>query len=176
MNKCLECGKETDNPKFCSRSCSASYNNRKYPKRGNGKPRYCKNCGKELSKESGHRKIYCNQTCFQEYKRNQKIEKWLSGQWSGTIANKRLSSIIRNYLLDKVGHKCEKCGWNEPNPITGEPILTVSHIDGNPENNRPENLEVLCFNCHTLTPSFGSLNNGNGRQSRGLKRYDIYDK
>jgi hypothetical protein len=28
MNKCENCGEDTKNPKFCSRSCSASYNNK----------------------------------------------------------------------------------------------------------------------------------------------------
>lgn len=28
MNKCLHCGKETNNKKFCSQSCAASYNNK----------------------------------------------------------------------------------------------------------------------------------------------------
>lgn len=174
MNKCLECGKETTNAKFCSRSCSASYNNRKYPKRGDGKPKYCKNCGVKLIEPNNDTK-YCSHDCFHEFRRKKRVKKWLSGEWDGTKSNARLSNTIRDYLLDKAGHKCTKCGWGVPNPVTGKPILTISHIDGNPENNRPENLEVLCFNCHTLTDSFGSLNNGNGRQSRGLKRYDNYD-
>ena len=32
MNLCLNCGKETTNPKFCSRSCSATFNNKKREK------------------------------------------------------------------------------------------------------------------------------------------------
>ena len=41
---CLQCGKETSNPKFCSSSCAAKYNkNRtKYEKN------YCLNCGKQI--------------------------------------------------------------------------------------------------------------------------------
>ena len=35
---------------------------------------------------------------------------------------------------------CEICGIAEP--------LVVHHIDGNRENNTPENLQVLCWNCH----------------------------
>jgi hypothetical protein len=30
---CLNCGGETTNPKFCSRNCAATYNNKLYPKR-----------------------------------------------------------------------------------------------------------------------------------------------
>lgn len=39
---CLNCNAETINPKFCSRSCAASYNN-KIPKRN--KTKTCKKCG-----------------------------------------------------------------------------------------------------------------------------------
>ena len=43
MITCLSCGNETKNPKFCSKSCSASYNNKKFPKR---KPEHkCIDCG-----------------------------------------------------------------------------------------------------------------------------------
>lgn len=43
QNKCVNCGKTTVNPKFCGRSCSATYNNKAYPKR---KPEgQCKICG-----------------------------------------------------------------------------------------------------------------------------------
>ena len=47
MIKCLLCKKDTSNPKFCSRSCAASYNNKKDPKR---KPEHkCLDCGKPIT-------------------------------------------------------------------------------------------------------------------------------
>ncbi|MBD2182823.1 HNH endonuclease [Planktothrix sp. FACHB-1355] len=42
--KCKRCGKETTNPAFCSRSCAAAFNNRKYPKRSK-QQKHCKHCG-----------------------------------------------------------------------------------------------------------------------------------
>ena len=42
----------------------------------------------------------------------------------------------------------------------------MEHIDGNSENNNIENLELLCPNCHSLTPTFGALNKGKGRKNR----------
>ena len=42
--------------------------------------------------------------------------------------------------------------------------LQVNHIDGNYKNNREENLELLCPNCHSLTPNYRSLNRGKGRK------------
>jgi len=63
--KCLQCGKETDNPKFCSMSCSTTYNNKLYPKRyktTQPKERLCVICSSPREK---HRTKYCNK-CYQE--------------------------------------------------------------------------------------------------------------
>ena len=62
-----------------------------------------------------------------------KVEKWLKGE-----------------------HQCESCGFD---PVTAYPtlhtkaqssMLDVDHIDGNHQNNDPENLQTLCANCHRL--------------------------
>ena len=54
--------------------------------------------------------------------------------------------------------KCQKCGWGEKNPYTQTIGLEIHHIDGNCTNNRKDNLELLCPNCHSLTDNYGSLN------------------
>lgn len=78
----------------------------------------------------------------------------------------------RNHLLELANYSCSKCKWNTPNPVIGKPILTVNHIDGNWKNNEFGNLEVLCYNCHTLTPTFGALNVGSpsGRRPYAFDR------
>jgi hypothetical protein len=43
--KCKHCKKETKNPKFCSRSCSASFNNKGIRRHGS-EPNKCSNCSK----------------------------------------------------------------------------------------------------------------------------------
>ncbi len=54
-------------------------------------------------------------------------------------------------------YKCEKCGISEWN---GEEIsLQLHHINGDNTDNRLENLQVLCPNCHSQTDSYcGSKN------------------
>ncbi len=48
-------------------------------------------------------------------------------------------------------NECEKCGINK---WLGELIpLELHHIDGNRCNNKLENLQILCPNCHSLTPN-----------------------
>ena len=49
----------------------------------------------------------------------------------------------------------------------GQPInLEVDHIDGDPYNNTPDNLRLICPNCHSQTHSFKGRNKGKGRGSK----------
>lgn len=60
---------------------------------------------------------------------------------------KRISQLIRI----KAGNKCEICDAmnKEPHPVTGSKVvLTVHHLDFNPQNNEEYNLMSLCQRCH----------------------------
>lgn len=74
-----------------------------------------------------------------------------------------------HFDIDKFNtYKQEIYSWKyaEINPSTGKIPLTVNHVNGNPENTIEENLELICLNCHSLTPNYGSLNKGKGRKYR----------
>ena len=53
-------------------------------------------------------------------------------------------------------NKCEECGistWN------GKPLsIQLHHKDGNKNNNKLNNLEFLCPNCHSQTETFSGRN------------------
>lgn len=49
------------------------------------------------------------------------------------------------------------------NPYTGTIPLEVEHIDGDPYNTTPDNVTLLCPNCHSLTPTYKGANKGRGR-------------
>lgn len=74
-----------------------------------------------------------------------------------------MSRHLRRYIFDKYENKCCICGWSKINPYTNTLPLEIDHIDGNANNNREENLRLLCPNCHSLTKNYRGANKGNGR-------------
>ena len=90
---------------------------------------------------------------------------WLNGEVGGnknTIWT-QISGRVKAYLMKKYNNKCSVCGWGETNPYTGTIPLEVEHIDGNPYNTSPDNVTLLCPNCHSLTKTYRGANRGNGR-------------
>lgn len=68
------------------------------------------------------------------------------------------SSHLRKRLISEgvKEQKCECCGQST---WMGQNIpLTLHHVDGNHSNNKLENLQILCYNCHAMTENFGPLN------------------
>lgn len=128
----------------------------------------CLNCGKEFEYKYPSQ-IYCSNTCQHQYERNEYIKRWKNGEENGVTSWNDISSHIRNYLFEKYNSKCQKCGWGEENPITHKIPLQVHHIDGDCTNNKEENLQLLCPNCHSLTETFGRLNENSKRVYRKQK-------
>lgn len=124
--------------------------------------KFCLNCNKPLTSTQTK---YCSVSCQMEFQKKEKIEQWKNGQFNGMSGKYSLSKTIRDYMLEKAHYQCELCGWNKINPITQKSPLEIHHIDGNYTNNSEENLQVLCPNCHSLTPSYKALNK-EGREDR----------
>lgn len=122
----------------------------------------CVYCQIEFTYSPYHKRgIYCSNECSSKHKSYIHKQKWLSGQLL-----KVERSTLRKYLSEDRGYKCEVCGisdWNSKS-IT----LQVDHIDGNPADDSPKNLRLICPNCHSQTPSFSGRNKGSGRAARGL--------
>jgi 5-methylcytosine-specific restriction endonuclease McrA len=153
---CLTCGSKTNNPKFCSSSCSATYNNKNLPKRK--KTKECKSC-KELIVSS---RTYCKNCWSTSIISSLRINEWVTGSWSGGT-NYGLSETIRQYLIKEANFSCQQCSFNTVHPKDNKTILEINHIDGNGTNHSKDNLEVLCPNCHALTDTYRGRNVGNGR-------------
>ena len=86
---------------------------------------------------------------------------WTGQGWCKDKQLKDWSSYTRNahakkQLIKINGQKCEKCllsDWQE----SVIPI-ELHHIDGDRTNNKIENLQLLCPNCHALTPTYRGKN------------------
>ncbi len=153
-NYCACCNSELDyklrKNKFCSKSCSAKFNNTKRQK----KIKHCVSCEKQLENRA---KKYCSKNCQINHRwqiKKNKINK------NGKVEGIRQA---RRFLLEKKD-SCEMCGnstW------LGKPILLIcDHINGNSEDWRLDNLRMICSNCDATTPFYKNKNKGNGRSYR----------
>jgi hypothetical protein len=96
------------------------------------------------------------------------IEDWKRGIERGGSDYGDISPYVRQYLYEIRGEACEKCGWCEVHPKTGKIPIEIHHL-GSYNDHREDMLQILCPNCHVLTDTYRSLNNGNGRQWRRKK-------
>jgi Zn finger protein HypA/HybF involved in hydrogenase expression len=117
----------------------------------------CENCNKSFHPRYSSFGKFCCKKCSSEFKKKDTIRKWKLGEITGT-KNYSCSTFIRNYLMEKHNDKCQLCGWGIKNIYTNKVPLQIHHIDGNSENNREDNLQLLCPNCHSLTENYGSRN------------------
>jgi len=63
---------------------------------------------------------------------------------------------IRKLLIDESNNTCQQCGSSKWNEL--DIPLEIHHINGVNNDNRLENLQVLCANCHSQTDNFRAKN------------------
>lgn len=145
--QCKNCGKSTHNPRFCSKSCSAVYNNRLTPKRSLSNK--CKQCDTKIF--SG--RSYCK-SCYNKI--TEKHNDLTLGDAMKRYSKHHRSSafaIVRTrarQIAKKLGYnKCAECGYSKHIEVAH--IKAISSFDLSTlisAINSPENLIPLCPNCH----------------------------
>lgn len=123
----------------------------------------CVVCGKKLV---NRQKKFCSNQCQANQVSHEVVARWLEGSDSGLNTESLTKPAIRRWLIERAGGKCEICGWNQINPVTGLSPLVVDHINGDYKHNVPDNLRILCPNCDSLQPTYKALNEGKGRKMR----------
>jgi len=121
----------------------------------------CLNCDVEFKYGHSKRGKYCSNTCNGEHKSRLHKEAWYRGEL------KRIErATMRRYISEDRGYNCEVCGLSD---WQGKEItLHVDHIDGNPGDDSPTNVRLICPNCHSQTEFLGAANKGRGRAAQGL--------
>ena len=157
---------------YCSRKCSLLDNkeimNIHRTKHGEYCDKQCRICNK-ISKYKT-----CSYSCRTELSRINRMNKLKNNLFPNTPSN---GNTIRKALIDIRGVRCESCNlskWNIKNILSNQSIetdipLTLHHMDGNASNNRIENLQLLCWNCHSLTDNYGSRNKNSARREYRMK-------
>lgn len=183
MKKCKNCKIEDankyskySNGEFCSSKCARSYSTKEKRLEINKKVsdkligRKTKNYYSIQKKVKKSKSKYYNFT---------KKEKWkVINEKRTEIANNKILNAdfstlcydrLRKRIILEQNKKCNKCGLSE---WLGEKIIfELEHIDGNNKNNARNNLEALCPNCHSLSPTWRGKNKKNN-----LNRNKISDE
>jgi len=121
---------------FCDKTCQKQY------QKNNSKTIIvnCNQCEKQISKNSSQQRnsktglFFCDNLCKNRYLAKKK-------RWQKDDVNSHLQR--QNVLYEKANNTCQKCGYNED-----KRMLDIHHYDHNHQNNKCDNLRILCVWCH----------------------------
>lgn len=147
--------------------------------------RTCENCGTSfLQKGTTNPRRFCTSDCYKQSPRGPRKAKV---KWARRMKlidhplskTNGLVSVSRRNLYDTIGdgpHTCHWCqcliDWKQD---LGNGLITADHLDGNPDNNAPENLVAGCHACSSsrrkgnIKTGELTLNTGKGR-TRAVQR------
>lgn len=148
---CLYCNKETNNPKFCSRSCAVTYSNKKNPKRK--LTRKCLQCENRV-KSYRHTRCEEHWSLFKKTKYKDKtLEEYqnlnsVKGKHS-SWKNAHIRILNRHWNKDKTNLPCAKCGYDKHVELCHIKAITDFPITAKiGDINAADNVIQLCPNCH----------------------------
>ena len=113
---------------------------------------------KRLNIDISHFTINGNKRCQNNNNKKYELGDYIEGntKWHSHALRLKLIS------LGLKTHCCEGCGLSEWTDFITKEVkkipIDLDHIDGNKDNNKLENLRILCPNCHRNTPTHGRRN------------------
>ena len=158
---CVECGSLVEVvvsfPKMHVKcvDCKPKKLTKTYHNKGKPKP-ICPVCSTTLEKFWSR---CCSKKCASIYKREVAYDKIKLANGIGCDAR-----ALKRYLIACTGHKCCICNGTEWN---GQPMpLVMDHINGRANDNRLENLRLVCGNCDMQLPTYKSKNKNSDRKRK----------
>ncbi|MGV9205607.1 MAG: HNH endonuclease [Promethearchaeia archaeon] len=154
MKKCLKCGTEFTPQKgllnYCSFSCrnSRTFNEESRKKKSQANKEWYRNLSSE-DKEK-HKSNLHSPKNIEKRKQTYRYRLLNSDFNSLSYESKRKRIIIEQ------GNKCNHCGLDEWNGKSL--LLEIDHINGIGDDDKRENMEAICPNCHSQTFSFRGKN------------------
>ena len=154
FNQCLNCGINTNNPKYCSRSCAAINTNKSHPKRRLTK--ICNECDK-IVYSYRHSKCEEHYNIYIQNKRSNFLNTPLKEYWQKdsikhlhpSSKNAHIRGLARSMNKDIIKLPCAKCGYDKHVEICHiKPIRDFNEESTIAEVNSKENIIQLCPNCH----------------------------
>lgn len=144
--KCDTCNSDFEKESKYVKDGKKNYCCKKCQNKGQRKGKYfeCSYCGEEVYrspaeiKKSKSGNFFCNKSCSNSYGNIHYRNAENSPNW------KDGSKSYRERAFKEYDNKCNKCGFDK------KAALQVHHIDENRSNNKLENLEILCANCHCM--------------------------
>jgi predicted ATP-dependent serine protease len=140
---CLNCNEINSNPKFCSRSCAASYNNKIFPKR---KANYlCKTCLTKIRKGCSYCKE-CRKQNSIKYKTLGELKKGNANQYGYPMIRQ---DSRKTYIKSGKEMSCKVCKYSYHVDVCH--IKDIKSFEDKTlilEINKLENLIALCKNHH----------------------------
>ncbi len=145
-------------------------------------PKCCLDCNNPISYENRSTSTFCSRSCSATYHNSLRRNNEPNPSVHRSRADIRLDKIadienglvtvretLKTYLSEKFGYNCFEC---KESTWRGKILpLELDHINGDASDNFPNNIRLLCPNCHSITPTWKGRNKGNGRKSRGLTLY-----